>query len=261
MQVAVVIPARFGSTRFPGKPLTPILGRSLIERTWRIARVCKYGGDVWVATDSRPIAAHVESFGGRAVMTRGDCQNGTERVCDALAGLGLEPGVVVNLQGDAVLTPPWVIDAVVSAMLSDPSIEVATPATRLDWRQYEEFAGAGEPGRAGGTTVTFDATGDALYFSKALIPSVRRPREGVCPVFRHIGLYAYRPDALARLQELAPGPLEQSERLEQLRALEHGIPIRVVEVDYRGRTHWSIDHPADVAVVERIIRREGELAP
>jgi 3-deoxy-manno-octulosonate cytidylyltransferase (CMP-KDO synthetase) len=194
-------------------------------------------------------------------MTDPGCRNGTERVHAALGVLDRSSRAVINLQGDAVLTPPWVIEAVVSVLGDDDEVEMATPAVRLTWPQHEELHRARAAGVVGGTTVTRDEAGNALYFSKALIPNVRDPGTGPCPVLRHIGLYGYTTTVLARLLELEPGPLEKAEHLEQLRALEHGIRIRVVEVDYRGRTHGSVDNPGDVATVEEIIRREGELVP
>ncbi len=137
---------------------------------------------------------------------------------------------------------------------------MATPATRMTPDSYERLKAAKAAGEVGGTTVTFDQDGRALYFSKSIIPFVRAGARDL-PVFRHIGLYGYRPDALRRLVSLEPGPLEKAEQLEQLRALEHGIPIRVVTVDYRGRTHWGIDTEEDLRRCEALIRAEGELLP
>jgi len=129
----------------------------------------------------------------------------------------------------------------------------------LHGQALEEFLAQKQAAPASGTTVVFDRSRNALYFSKAVIPYMRK--EGHAGIHRHIGLYGYRKASLARYVELAPTPLEQAEALEQLRALEHGLSIRVALVDYRGRTHWSIDAPADVAIAERIIEREGELLP
>src|SRR5690606_27087263 len=142
-----------------------------------------------------------------------------------------------------------------------PSIVLATPATRLDWKRYDEFVQSKSGGRVSGTLTVFDKNRNALYFSKGMIPFVRDRSVAEPPIYRHIGLYCYRYETLARYVELEPSPLEQIEKLEQLRALENGIPIRVVPVDYRGRTHWSIDNPEDVAIAEQIIAREGELVP
>lgn len=259
MRTAIVIPARKGSTRFPNKPMAPVAGRALLERTWRIARAVERVDDVVIATDDAEIRSFAEGFGARVVMTRPECENGTLRVWEAIQKLKDRPELAVNLQGDAVLTPPWVIQDTVDAIQRDASIQIATPATALDWKRYDEFVASKAGGRVSGTLVVFDRHFNALYFSKGMIPFIRDRAIATPPVYRHIGLYAYRAQALARYAELKPTPLEQVEKLEQLRALENGIPIRIVPVDYRGRTHWSIDNPEDVRVTEEIIRREGEL--
>jgi 3-deoxy-manno-octulosonate cytidylyltransferase (CMP-KDO synthetase) len=258
MRTLVVIPARYGSTRFPGKPLQPVLGVPLLQRVFAIAR--SVVGDVIVSTDDERIARFAERLGAEAIMTSPDIRNGTERVAATLDLVPRRPDFIVNLQGDAVLTPPWVVEALIGAAEADPSLQMATPATRMTPDSYERLKAAKAAGEVGGTTVTFDQDGRALYFSKSIIPFVRAGARDL-PVFRHIGLYGYRPDALRRLVSLEPGPLEKAEQLEQLRALEHGIPIRVVTVDYRGRTHWGIDTEEDLGRCEALIRAEGELLP
>jgi 3-deoxy-manno-octulosonate cytidylyltransferase (CMP-KDO synthetase) len=260
METIVVIPARVSSSRYPGKPLALVAGKSLISRVWNLARAVPGVSSVYVATDSEEIAAHVDAFGGDTIMTSPACRNGSERVWEAVAKLDEAPSVVINLQGDAVLMPPWVIEALVQEMQSDPSVQIATPATRLTKEQYDSMVAMKSKGIVSGTTVTFSKTRDALYFSKGVIPFIREwPASGECPIFQHIGVYAYRRDALRRYVELPMGPLEGVEQLEQLRALENGISIRVVDVTLRGRTIWSIDNPEDVSRVEQIIRVEGEL--
>lgn len=259
MKTVIVIPARYGSTRFPGKPLKPIKGRSLLERTCAIARAVKAVQEVLVATDDPRIVEHAKQIGVKAVMTSETCENGTERVWEAIQNIGFKPDAIINLQGDAVLTPPWIIQAVVDAMNADSSVQLATPATQLTWDQYDKLVASKSNGVAGGTTVTFDLNHNALYFSKALIPFLRDKSQAIPPVFRHIGLYGYRYDCLQRYLQLKPTPLETSEKLEQLRALENGIPIKVVLVDYKGRSHWAIDSPEDVTIAESIIDKEGEL--
>jgi 3-deoxy-manno-octulosonate cytidylyltransferase (CMP-KDO synthetase) len=260
MDTIVVIPARYGSSRFPGKPLAQIAGRSLLERVWRIAKAVPGVDGVVVATDDTRVAEHVASFGGSSVMTSDACRNGSERVWEAVQGLAERPRNIINLQGDAVLMPPWVIGSLVAEMKGDSGVKIATPATRLSSEQYEAMAKTKNSGVVSGTTVTFAANRDALYFSKAIIPFLRSWSEvGMSPVYQHIGVYAYRYDSLREYIELPQGRLEQVEQLEQLRALEHGVPIRVVEVSLNGRTMWSVDNPADVTRVEEIITREGEL--
>lgn len=259
MRTVIVIPARLGSTRFPAKPMALICGKSLLERVWRLARAVDGVDDVLVATDDTSIARHAESFGATAVMTPVHCANGSERVFAAVADRLPRADIVVNLQGDAALTPPWIIQAVVAEMRANPDVSIATPATQLDSVRYAALLTAKAAGQSSGTTVVFNRQRDALYFSKLVLPHQRDRSAETPPVFHHIGLYAYRYAALERYVGLAPTPLERAEQLEQLRALEHGMPIRVVPVDYRGRSHWSVDTPADVGIVEEIIRREGEL--
>lgn len=260
MNVAIVIPARYGSRRFPGKPLAPIRGRSLLHRTWLLARAVKGVAAVHVATDDERIAAHATEFGASVIMTSPDCANGTERVLAAVRQLKLRPDAVVNLQGDAALTPPWVVEAVVGELGADPAVRLATPAVRCSLAQYLEIVESKRTNPESGTLVTFDRHRNALYFSKSPIPHLR-VRDDPPPVYQHIGLYGYRTETLEALGALPESPLERAEQLEQLRALENGIPIRVVIVDYRGRTNWSVDTPGDAAKVEAIIAREGELLP
>jgi 3-deoxy-manno-octulosonate cytidylyltransferase (CMP-KDO synthetase) len=260
MRTVVMIPARFGSTRFPGKPLIEVRGASMIRRVAAIATAAEGIDRVVVATDDGRIAEHVRAFGGEAVMTPSDCRTGTDRVYAAALALGERPEVLINLQGDAILTPPWIVSAVAAAMRRDPKLAMATPCTRMARDTYDRFLAAKRSGEVGGTTVVVRQDGYAMYFSKALIPAVRNMCDPL-PVMQHIGLYAYRFDVLARLVALPPTPMESVEGLEQLRALEHAIPIKVVEVDYRGRMHASVDSPGDVPIVERLIDAQGELAP
>lgn len=260
MDTIVVIPARYGSSRFPGKPLAQIAGSSLLERVWRVAKAVPGVDGVVVATDDSRVAEHVASFGGSSVMTSESCRNGSERVWEAVNKLAQSPKNIINLQGDAVLMPPWVIGSLVAEMNRDSGVNIATPATRLSTEQYEAMAKMKNSGVVSGTTVTFAANRDALYFSKAIIPFLRSWSEaGMSPVYQHIGVYAYRYESLKQYIELPQGQLEQVEQLEQLRALEHGVPIRVVEVSLNGRTMWSVDNPEDVRRVEEIIALEGEL--
>jgi 3-deoxy-manno-octulosonate cytidylyltransferase (CMP-KDO synthetase) len=194
-------------------------------------------------------------------MTDPACRNGTERVYAAAKGLSHRPDIVINLQGDSPLTPPWIIESLVERLRGDAAIELATPAVQLTGAQYLALAQRSKEDASSGTLVTFDRAGRALYFSKSLIPHLRsdpRPSE-IIPVFKHIGIYGYRWGTLERYLTLAPTPLEQAESLEQLRALENGIPIHIVPVDYRGRTPWSVDTPNDLRRVEELIAVEGEL--
>jgi 3-deoxy-manno-octulosonate cytidylyltransferase (CMP-KDO synthetase) len=232
----------------------------MIQRVHELASAVSSEKKVFVTTDDERIGEHVRGFGGEVLPTAASCPNGTVRVYEALRGRVQPEDIVVNLQGDAVLTPPWILEDVLHAFVADPSVEMATPATRMTSTAYQLLLEAKRSGEVGGTTVVCDQRSDALYFSKAVIPYIRTPCDPL-PVLRHIGLYAYRYRTLERYVGLPETPLEQVEGLEQLRALEHGIRIRVVLVDYRGRTHASVDSPEDLKRVELLLEKEGELIP
>jgi 3-deoxy-manno-octulosonate cytidylyltransferase (CMP-KDO synthetase) len=262
MDIAIVIPSRYGSRRLPGKPTLPIRGRSLLQRVWSIAKAVKGVSEVYVATDDERIADHARTFGAQPIMTSPDCENGTERVHAAIKTLDRRPDAVINLQGDAVLTPPWVVQALVDAFHANPSLDIVTAAVHCTWEQLAEIQALKAQSPTSGTLVTMDRWNKALYFSKTIIPYLRiRDPERKPPVHRHIGIYGYSATALERLATLEQTPLERAEQLEQLRALENGIPIQVVVVDYQGRTHGSVDAPEDIPFIEAIIDREGELVP
>ncbi len=259
MNTAIIIPARYSSTRFPGKPLAQIKGKSMIYRTWAVAKTVTHINDVYITTDDERISDEAHHFGAKVLMTGTHCTNGTERVFEAVKKIEQSPDIIINLQGDAVLTPPWVIQSLVNKMQEDHTIALATPAVKLNWQQYDAMNTAKSQGEVGGTLVTFDHNYNALYFSKTMIPFLRDRNISEPYVYRHIGLYAYRMTTLEKYLSLTPTHLEKAEKLEQLRALEHGIPIKIVIVDYRGRTHGSVDSPEDLTRVEEIISKEGEL--
>lgn len=255
----IVIPARYDSTRYPGKPLALIKGISMIERVWRIARQCQNADAVYIATDSEIIASHASAFGAQILMTSPTCPTGTDRVAQAARSFAHAETILVSLQGDAVLTPPWIVDDIIHALKADPEVTIATPAVKLTANTLKNFLNHKKISPSSGTTVTFDKNGNALYFSKQPIPFQYDIHASHASLYRHIGLYGYRFKTLKLLQELPQSPLEKIEKLEQLRALENGIPIRVVLVDYKGRSHGSVDTPHDIGVVEEIIAFEGEL--
>ncbi|MDR3424977.1 MAG: 3-deoxy-manno-octulosonate cytidylyltransferase [Alphaproteobacteria bacterium] len=257
MSAAIVIPARYGSTRFAGKPLYKIAGVSLLERVWRIAKAVRGCSRVVVATEDERIAAHAASFGAEAVLTPESCSNGTERVFAAAQAAKITEDILLNLQGDALLTPPWVLEAMIAEMENAPDADIVTPAVKLEGATLEAFCKHKQTTPASGATVVFDTNRNALYFSKTVIPHMRH--QGFASIYRHVGLYGYRRGGLEKYINLQPTPLEQTEGLEQLRALENGMKIRVVIVDYKGRTHGAVDAPEDVPVIEAIIAREGEL--
>jgi 3-deoxy-manno-octulosonate cytidylyltransferase (CMP-KDO synthetase) len=235
LAIVAIIPARFASTRLPGKPLSEIHGRTMIERVYERVRAAREVGRVVVATDDERIARAVRAFGGEAAMTSPEHPSGTDRVAEAARGIEAE--VIVNVQGDEPMLDPAAIDAAARALLDDPALPMATPSLPL--RRVEEMLASSV------VKVVVDARGDALYFSRSPIPHVRLgasgdPRAAAEAAVasglarKHVGLYAYRREALLRFASLPPSPLEQAEGLEQLRALYHGMRIRVVPVDGEG---------------------------
>lgn len=262
MTVLIAIPARYASTRYPGKPLVELNGpdgrKTLIRRSWEAAMAVKGADRVVVATDDDRIADHALSFGAEVVMTSSDCQNGTERCAEVVAQL---PGfdIVVNLQGDAPLTPAWFVEDLVAGLRSNPQAEVATPVLRCEGAMLAKLLEDRRHGRVGGTTAVFGAGGRALYFSKEVIPYTGRVyADGeATPVFHHVGVYAYRPAALAAYPNWETGPLERLEGLEQLRFLENGRSVLCVEVTARGRQFWELNNPTDVPVIEAMMAAMG----
>ncbi len=264
MSVLIVIPARYASTRYPAKPLAELKGasgqsRSLIQRAWEAAKAVKGVDRVVVATDDDRIKDAAEAFGAEVVMTPESCANGTERCAAAYEALGSDADIVVNLQGDAPLTPHWFVEDLVAAMKASPDADIATPVLRCDGRALNGFLADRKAGRVGGTTAVFDTNMRAMYFSKEVVPftSDTYPNEAQTPVFHHVGVYAYRPKALLDYPSWPVGPLEQLEGLEQLRFMEQGGTVRCVEVEARGKQFWELNNPEDVPVIERMMLEMG----
>ena len=262
MTVLIAIPARYASTRYPGKPLVDLNGpdgcKTLIRRSWEAAMAVKGADRVVVATDDDRIAEHALTFGAEVVMTSSDCQNGTERCAEVAQQL---PGfdIVVNLQGDAPLTPAWFVEDLVAGLRSNEQAEIATPVLRCEGAMLAKLQEDRRHGRVGGTTAVFGAHGRALYFSKEVIPYTGRDygAHEPTPVFHHVGVYAYRSAALAAYPGWQIGPLEQLEGLEQLRFLENGRAVLCVEVNARGRQFWELNNPSDVPVIESMMAAMG----
>lgn len=262
MKTVIIIPARFASTRFPGKPLAELTlpsgeKRSLIRMSWEAALAVSGVDSVYIATDNDLIRKAAEEFGAQVIMTAESCRNGTERCADALANVTLNADLIVNLQGDAPLTPPWFVENLIAAMAKDAGAEVATPVLRCDALTYGHFIEDRKAGRVGGTTAVFNTARHALYFSKEVIPYIdpgMLPEP--IPVFHHVGIYAYRPAALAAYIEWKPGKLENLEGLEQLRFLENGATIACVEVDGRGRMFWELNNPEDIPRIEDALKKQ-----
>ena len=263
MRVAILIPARFASSRFPGKPLVDLRGaggeaKTLIRRSFEAGQRVDCASSVHIVTDDERIASAAASFGASVIMTSQECRNGTERCAEALPQLG-NVDVVVNLQGDALLTPAHFIDDVVSGLNADPTAQVATPAIRLRPEEVRALQVEEAAGRVGGTTVVTDDAGRALYFSKRLIPYVpERALSGeFSPVRLHVGVYAYRPSALRAYADTPPTELEELEGLEQLRFLAAGVPVKVVEVQAPSFSLRELNNPEDIGPIEQALAEAG----
>jgi 3-deoxy-manno-octulosonate cytidylyltransferase (CMP-KDO synthetase) len=239
LSTIIVIPARYHSTRLPGKVLSDIAGKPMIERVYQRA-VKASAAAVVVATDDERVRDVVEGFGGRAIMTSERHATGTDRLAEAVRFLDAD--IIVNLQADEPLIEPAMIDAAAGALAANPEAAIGT--------LRKAIVDGAELANPHVVKVVVDLTGRALYFSRAAVPHVRDARHAA-HAWRHIGIYAYRRDALLRLASLPPTPLEQAESLEQLRALEHGFVIHTVET-----THDTIgvDTPDDL---ERVRQRVG----
>lgn len=244
MSAAGIIPARYGSTRFPGKALAPIDGVPMIQRVWQGATRATSLRRTIVATDDERIADACRAFGAPVAMTASDRATGTDRVAEAARRL--EEDIVVNIQGDEPLIEGFVIDAAVEALLRDADTCMSTVV-----HAAEPAAGV-DPNRV---KAVLDSRGFALYFSRSPIPA-RRDRSAPTRYWQHVGLYAYRRDFLQKLVRLPRTPAERAEELEQLRALEHGYPIRAAIVE--GWQSVPVDLPEDVARVERALARCGD---
>lgn len=245
--VAGIIPARYGSTRLPGKPLKPILGKPMIRRVYERCLASPVLDHLYVATDDPRIVEAVEGFGGKAVMTRADHESGTDRLAEAAAAIGCD--IVVNIQGDQPFFDPRMIEEAVQPLLDEPGLELCTLMYPI-----ERDADLHDPGVV---KVVVNLAGDALYFSRALIPFPHKPVAH--RVFEHVGVYVYRKETLLRLAALPPTQLEQVESLEQLRWLEHGMRIRVVETRCADRAFrgFSIDTAEDLKRGEDMLRERN----
>jgi 3-deoxy-manno-octulosonate cytidylyltransferase (CMP-KDO synthetase) len=247
MHAVGVIPARYGSTRFPGKPLTLIGGKTLVERVYERARGARTLRRLLVATDDARIAAAVEAFGGEAIMTSPRHPSGTDRLAEVAAAIAAD--CYVNIQGDEPMLDAADVDRLVQAIEDEADCDMATL-----WEPLEDEEAARDPNIV---KVVCDEAGRALYFSRSLVPCPKdaeagRPGGGGCRWRRHVGIYAYRAAFLREFASWSQSPLERVEGLEQLRALERGRTIRVLPA--RGR-YLGVDRPEDVVAVERALTR------
>lgn len=262
----LVIPARHGSKRLPGKPLLTIAGRTLLERVVNVARQVAAlidGIEIVVATDDTRIRDHAAAIGCEAVMTDAAISSGTGRALAAALGRVTPPEIVVNLQGDAPFVPPAAVVDLLRAARARPGVAVATPVVRLTWDQLDAMRRHKQETPFSGTTCIRAPDGRATWFSKAILPAIRgeaalRVAGPLSPVLRHLGLYAYRLEALRRFEAAPPSPYEILEGLEQLRFLELGMPILAIDVAPPRFSMSGIDTLEDVALAEAVIREGGD---
>ncbi len=262
MITTIVIPARYASTRLPGKPLVQIAGQTMLQRVVELSRAAIHGlsqASVVVATDDERILKHCRELNVEALMTPAALPTGTDRVAFAIQQMNKTPDFIINMQGDAPLTPPDFLRALIDAF-SNSSCDAVTPVTRLTWQELERLRQNKLTTPFSGTTVTFDENnGRAFWFSKNIIPAIRNEsmlitKSSLSPVFRHIGLYGYSYDMLMRYNQLPESTYEGLEGLEQLRLIENGYHIRCVPVHYCGRPSMSgVDSPEDVIRTESLL--------
>lgn len=235
-----VIPARYGSTRFPGKLLAPIGNKSLIQHTYENAKRCKILDEIIVATDDQRIFEHVTSFGGKVVMTSPSCANGTERACevyrDYYLAKQLPVNMIINLQGDEPCVAPETVKSIVDILRSNPTAQMSTAVSPI-FSEKEALSPSV-------VKCVMNSQGDALYFSRALIPGSKSDRyDPSIDYFKHVGIYAFRPDFLLKYVTLAATPMQRIEDLEQLKVLEHGYQIKVATVNHGS---IGVDTPEDI---------------
>ncbi|MGJ8561417.1 MAG: 3-deoxy-manno-octulosonate cytidylyltransferase [Litorimonas sp.] len=252
MKSLIVIPARYASTRFPGKPLAEIGGIPMLQRTADVARRI---GNFVVATDDSRIENFCATHNLPVVMTDPDLPSGSDRAKAAADLFDPDADIIVNLQGDAPFTPPSYVQACLDALVRDPDADIATPIVALSWAALDEFRAAKQTTPFSGTCAIVDDAGRARWFSKNIVPAIRKEaalRQGseTSPVLQHVGLYAYRRDALARYVTLPASAYEALEGLEQLRALENDMIIACARVDSHPMSQAGIDTPEDVARAE-----------
>jgi len=239
VKVICIIPARYASTRLPGKPLKLIAGKPMIQRVYEQATKAKMPAEVIVATDDERVYQAVKDFGGQVVMTSANHRSGTDRLAEVAKSRD-DVDVVINVQGDEPMLPPEIIDRLSELFVQDANLQMATMKCPMKEEEY------GEPGSV---KVVTDMNGYALYFSRSLLPYPRN--EAGVKVYKHVGIYAYRRDFLLKYAALEPTPLELTESLEQLRALENGYKIKVLESDFQG---VGVDTPEDLARVNELLR-------
>ena len=262
MKLAIAIPARYGSSRFPGKPLTTISGQTMLSRVVELAKAIAKDYDdfdVFVTTEDQRIADHCVELKVPCIITPAHCPTGSDRVLAALRQFDEWPDFIINLQGDAPFTPPHVITALIDAFKANPHAEVVTPVHALSWHDLDRLREAKKITPFSGTTAILNEDNRALWFSKNIIPAIRkeeqlRTQSDTSPIYQHMGLYGFRTSVLERFCTLPEGSYEQLEGLEQLRLIENNIEITAVPVTIeKGTIQSGIDTPEDVERAEKIL--------
>ncbi len=270
--IAIIIPARYHSTRLPGKPLALIAGIPMINRVWNIAnKVCASFAkrdsieiNAYVTSEDQRILNHCQEHQIPALLTSDTCRSGTARVAEAVQLLEKKPDFVVNLQGDNALCPPWFIQSIIEEYIASPLKGVITPFVQLSWKELDQLREEKNITPFSGTCVVFNSEKKAFWFSKNIIPAIRKEEKlrsisSLSPVTRHIGLYGYDISTLETILDLPETNYEEYEGLEQLSFLEANISIQMTEVSYKGRQGMTgIDSPDDVFRAEEIIAKDGE---
>jgi len=267
MSIDIVIPARYGSKRLPGKPLVKIAGRTMLARVVDVALAAAQGYpdvSVLVATDDTRIANHCDEIGVKWVMTPEDCASGTDRIIEVLKQRDPQPDFVINLQGDSPITPPHYVTALIDLFIKNPTVQVVTPVTQLTWDALDTLKENKKTTPFSGTCAIIDSNGRALWFSKNIIPAIRnegkhREASELSPVFKHIGLYGYSRSLLETYGTWEMSHYEKIEGLEQLRILENGHTIHTAVVENHGIPVIGVDSPEDVTRVEALLAQYPEL--
>ena len=240
MKILCVIPARYASTRLPGKPLADIVGKPMIQHVYERSAQATIPQQVVVATDDEKVFQAVQQFGGKVVMTSSEHQTGTDRLAE-VASKYAEVDVIINVQGDEPLIDPKVIDELAQEFLNDTALQMASVMSIMDTEDYQN---------PNAVKVVTDLNNNALYFSRSLLPYPRVA--GKANVYKHIGIYAYKKDFLLNFAKLEPTPLEQSESLEQLRALENGYKIKMIKTKSK---FIGVDSIEDLQTVNELLRK------
>jgi 3-deoxy-manno-octulosonate cytidylyltransferase (CMP-KDO synthetase) len=266
VKTLVVIPARYGSSRFPGKPLAKIAGKEMLLRVVEIAKKGTQNKDarIVVATEDQRIVDFCKNHNVECLMTSNECKTGSDRVCEAVRKLDVNPEFVINLQGDNPVCPPSFISELISEFEKDKSADVVTPCTELSWEALDKLRESKKTTPFSGTTCVADKDGYAMWFSKNIITAIRKEDEmrkstKNSPVLRHVGLYGYKTDSLMKFKSLDEGVYEKLEGLEQLRFLENKMKVKLAKVDYGAFEGMSgVDSPEDVQRAEELFKKYGE---